>query len=270
MNVNDVCRIINLQYDIRIKVIEFDEKFNYFTIEKIIVKLQDRSTRDEGILELKNILGEDTDGSKILACMLHCAAVSYKKYKQLGITDEIFADTMRCFTRFIHEHFESYGYYAFDRDWWTARQISHQLFRIGELEYELGIEEGEKAVILHIPSDADLSPEKCDNSLSEAKNLIDMKFPDYAKCQWTCRSWLLSPALNGLLAEDSNILRFQKRFRILSWNKDEDEFLEWVYKRKDYSLAKLPENTTLQRNMKKYLLSGGKVGDAYGILMKKK
>ena len=27
----------------------------------------------------------------------------------------------------------------------------------------------------------------------------------------------------------------------------------------------LPENTTLQRNMKKYLIEGGKLGSAYGV-----
>lgn len=266
MNVNEVCKIINLQEQIRKQVTKFDKDFNYSIIENSINKFQDRNTREEGRLELKNILGEDRDGIKILTCMLYCAAECYTKYEQLGISHKIFADTMKCFTRFINEHYESYGYYAFDRDWWTTRQISLQLFRIGQLEYELGIVDGKKAVKLHIPSDADIMQEKCDESLREAKKLIEAKFPDYAKCEWTCSSWLLSPALKKLLTVDSNILRFQKRFRILSCNEDEDEFLEWVYKRKDYTLNELPENTTLQRNMKKYLLSGGKVGDAFGIM----
>lgn len=266
INVNEVCKVINLQEHIRKQVIKFDKDFNYSIIEKIINKFQDRNTREEGRLELKNILGEDRDGIKILACMLYCAAECYTKYEQLGISDKIFADTMKCFTRFISEHYESYGYYAFDRDWWTTRQISLQLFRIGQLEYELGVVDGKKTVKLHIPSDADITQEKCDESLREAKKLIETKFSDYAKCEWTCCSWLLSPALKKLLTVNSNILRFQKRFRILSCNEDEDEFLEWVYKRKDYPLNELPENTTLQRNMKIYLLSGGKVGDAFGIM----
>lgn len=143
INIKEICEIINLQENIRKQVIKFDKGFDYFNIEKIIDKFQDRNTREEGRLQLKNILGEDKDGIKILTCMLHCATESYKKYEQLGVSYKIFADTMKCFTRFINEHYESYGYYAFDRDWWTARQISLQLFRIGELEYELGVE-GEK------------------------------------------------------------------------------------------------------------------------------
>lgn len=266
VNINDICKIINLQENIRKQVVEFDQDFNYITNQKFITKLKDRNTSKEGRIELKNILGEDTAGIKILTCMLHCAAESYTIYKELGISEEIYADTMKCFTRFINEHYESYGYYAFDRDWWTTRQISLQLFRIGELEYELGDEDGKKEIMLHIPSDAVITKEKCDQSISEAKEFIESKFTEYSDCEWVCSSWLLSPALKDLMKVDSNILRFQNRFRTMSWNKDNDEFLEWVYKRKDYTLERLPEITSLQRNMKKYLLSGGKIGDAFGIM----
>ncbi len=264
--IKGICEIIDLNENIAKQVIDFDKAFNYFAVEKTMNKFQNRDIREEGRLELKDVLGQDKDGIKILACMLHCATKAYTKYKQLGISDKIFADTMKCFTRFINEHYESYGYHAFDRDWWTARQISLQLFRIGELEYELGVADGKKVVKLHIPSDATITLEKCDESLCEAKEFIRTKFYDYAECDWTCNSWLLNPVLKELLQEDSNILRFQERFRILSCNEEGDEFLKWVYKRNDYLLDKLPENTTLQRNMKKYLLSGGKVGDAFGIM----
>ena len=47
---------------------------------------------------------------------------------------------------------------------------------------------------------------------------------------------------------------------------DHDQFLTWVYKRPDIPLADLPESTTLQRNLKKYLLAGGRIGEAAGIL----
>ena len=47
------------------------------------------------------MLGDDPDGLKILTCMLHCAEKSYDMYKNKGIIDKIFADPMKCFTRFI-------------------------------------------------------------------------------------------------------------------------------------------------------------------------
>ena len=45
----------------------------------------------------------------------------------------------------------------------------------------------------------------------------------------------------------------------------DDEFLQWVFKRKDIPTEDLPENTSLQRRMKEYLLRGGKVADAEGV-----
>ncbi len=42
--------------------------------------------------------------------------------------------------------------------------------------------------------------------------------------------------------------------------------MEWVFKKGDIPLKDLPENTTLQRRMKAYLLQGGRVGEAFGVL----
>ena len=48
--------------------------------------------------------------------------------------------------------------------------------------------------------------------------------------------------------------------------KDSNEFMEWVFKRKDLPLEELPEETSLQKNMKAHLLSGGWVGEGMGCL----
>ena len=161
----------------------------------------------------------------ILAVMLRAALRTRELYAARGIPDGIFLGTMRCFPRFLREHLESYGRYGFDRAFWTGRQLSLTLFRLGELEYELL--PGEKGVLsLHIPSDADLSEEKTDASLRMQVSFFAEYFPAYAGADIYCDSWLLSP----------------------------EEF---------------PERTSLQRNMKKFVLAGGKVGSGRGILLKK-
>ena len=134
--INEICRVICLQKCVTDKVIDLDKKIDYTKAESSLTKLFSRSSWDDGRKEIKAMLGDDPDGLKILTCMLHCAEMSYDMYKNKGISDKIFADTMKCFTRFINEHNDGYGTMQFDRDWWTARQISHNLFRIGELEYE--------------------------------------------------------------------------------------------------------------------------------------
>lgn len=42
--------------------------------------------------------------------------------------------------------------------------------------------------------------------------------------------------------------------------------MEWVFKRRDIPLEDLPEETSLQKNMKAHLLSGGWVGEGMGCL----
>jgi hypothetical protein len=97
---------------------------------------------------------------------------TYKIYEEKEIPEKIFFDTMKCFTRFINETFKMTGKLSFDRYWWTTRQVGCHLFRIGELEYEIKQTEEDTYISLHIPSDADFSPNAVDKSLSEAKKLF--------------------------------------------------------------------------------------------------
>lgn len=59
---------------------------------------------------------------------------------------------------------------------------------------------------------------------------------------------------------------FQSGFDLVKVDEDATEYLIWVYKQKDMPYEDLPENTSLQKNMKTFLLNGGKIGEALGIL----
>lgn len=211
--------------------------------------------------------GEDPLGFKGLTVSLNCALETWDEYRKLGLSEEIFAATMGCFSRFVGEHMESFGTYGFDRQWWTVRQLSCRLFRIGELEYELAEQNGERIIALHIPSDAKLRDEALRASYDSAKVLIPAVFPDWAEKPMVCHSWLLSPALKEVLPENSRILRFQRSFRITPTGQETDDYRTWVYKCSKLPLEQLQEDTTLQRNLKRYLMAGGKFPDARGILI---
>ena len=127
-------------------------------------------------------------------------------------------------------------------------------------------EKTQKVVSIHIPSDAVLTKKNFRISYEKAKEILKQFFPAYSSADMTCCSWLLSPALQKLLPEHSHILEFQKAFVIEQVDYEDKEFLQWVYKNPNLSLEELPEETSLQRNMKQYLLQGGKVGEALGRL----
>jgi hypothetical protein len=69
-----------------------------------------------------------------------------------------------------------------------------------------------------------------------------------------------------MLKDSSNILSFQTRFEIFNEGEIGTDFIEWLYNTESTDYAMLPENTSLQRNMKKYILSGGVIRNAYGRL----
>lgn len=235
--------------------------------EKELTEMTKPKTAADACRELARLLGEDPGHLKMLFCQLECARRTAEQYESLGISWQIYIDTMKCFTRFLLECREKNGAMFFDRGWWTYRQISMTLFRIGSLEYELCGTGEEPVVGIHIPSDAYLSPSSVEQSLKKARNFLEICFPDFSSCKYTCDSWLLSPSLKPLLAPDSNILSFQKRFRILRENQNDKEFIEWLFRRpKDVDYKTLPEHTSLQRKVKALLLQGGTVGSAEGIL----
>ena len=221
---------------------------------------------NEGLDALREELGEDPDGFRHLWAMLRCAMTTREMYRKFGLSDRIYSDTMSCFSRFVREHRGSYGSYGFDREWWTVRQISCLLFRIGQLEYELTALDGKPVLSLHIPTDVDFSKELLKGSLAEARDLLGRVFPQYRNAPVFCRSWLLSPVLKDLLPETSRILAFQEFFDIAPVEVECRGILVWVFRNPRLPYDQLPEETSLQRKLKAFLLSGGCFVDGKGYL----
>lgn len=266
MTLNELCKKLELPVLVKEQVLKYETIIEQLGLEPYAKQLFSVDTRKTGLAEIQKRLGEDTQGFKILSCFLSCALKTWEFYEKKGIGEDIFIATMKCFPRFIQEHLISYGSYGFDREWWVARQISMQLLRIGELEYEMKKIDGKPIISLHIPSDALLTSDCMRQSYQSARNLFASHFPEYSSAEMICDSWLLSPALRDLLPESSHIMQFQRAFTIIETNFADMEFMQWVFKNPKLPMEKLPENTSLQKNMKKYLMEGGKVGSALGIL----
>lgn len=212
------------------------------------------------------MMRRDPDHWKMLYCQLECARRLYDKYQERHIPDQVFADTMKCYTRFLGECEKKNGRKFYDRGWWTYRQISMNLLRVGDLEFQFKEYDGQLGIDLHIPSDAVFTREAVDASFDQAKKLLADCFPEYKYTRFTCDSWLLSPVLGELLPETSKILDFQRRFEILRRGEEED-CIEWLFQSADdVDYEKLPEKTSLQRKVKKVLLEGGSIGTGFGVL----
>lgn len=266
MDVLYLCDKINLQPEIKSEVLRFSDAFDFKIVDKQLKDFLVYEKMKDAQIELQSTLGDDEDNIKILACMLKASVDVYDIYKEKGISDEIYFSTMKCYTRFIDETYKMTGRLYFDRYWWTARQAGCHLFRIGELEYEMKHLEDKTVIGIHIPSDADFSQFSVDNSLETAKRFFIEHYPKLANTEYRCHSWLLDSQLKNMLSEKSNIISFQKRFEIFDEGEVDTEFIEWIFNTKSKNFVTLPENTSLQKNMKKHLLSGGVIRNAYGKL----
>lgn len=269
MELKELCKGIQLPEKACGRVFEEHERVNLAEMDRQLNSLMERKTAEKAYHHLVNCLGKDSDNMKMLMCQLVCACRDYDRYKELGISDEVYFDTMRCFTRFLGERRMRTGEILFDRGWWTYRQVSMVLFRIGELEYELTNFEGKDAVSIHILSDAAFVPENVEVSLRLAADFIQRVYPEYAQAEYFCESWLLSPRLAELVKETSNIRKFQKLFIIKKDMPEDTEYMEWMFgKEPGTSLEELPENTSLQIKTKELMKNGGNIGAGVGILTK--
>lgn len=233
-----------------------------------------RVSGEEGLNALKEALGEDADGMKLFVAQSLEALLALREYGERGIGRGIFTATMEFLARFSEVVYVRRGCVEWTWGWWFPRQLALREFRLGALEYEMteGVAFGGKPaggskrrIFLHIPAGADLSDGAVDASVAAAKAFFPKYFPDFAEAEYVCSSWMLSPALSGILPETSRVRRFGERFSVVFWEEDSPAFRDWIFPAAASAPAEdLPEATSLQRAVKRHLLAGGKIGWAEG------
>ncbi|MGN1234474.1 MAG: acyltransferase domain-containing protein [Christensenellaceae bacterium] len=267
MDRKQLYELLELPYEVRGRLEEYENTRTQELPENSYTKLFDRTQWEEGIAKLRRFLGEDPDGIKILWEQLNIVRdFSWNEYKKRGISEDIFQATMKFCTRFLSEHHRNYGTYRYEWDWWFPRQMSLWEYRIGALEYEL-IEGAEREIAVHIPSDADMREASIRRSLDDFYRFRKSYLAGWEDVPLTCDSWMLMPQLQELLGENSNIVAFQKRFQIDAIDREATWYMRWIYPGHETVDESLPEQTRLQRELKKYLLTGKVFGVAKGHIV---
>ena len=247
-----------------------------------IVKLTDPMEAEESRIQIVEVLKEynNEDGMAELAVMLAAALQTRERYKEIGISEEIYLDTFGCFKRFLEETKNNTGGWKFDRGFWTWRQTAGLLFRIGALEFEYtscfyngipGVEKEDMIISVHIPSSTKMTEE----ILVKTYDDMEVFYRNFQKviCHKgcpkvvACHTWLLSPSLLQFLGEDSGIRAFANSYEIYDTDGDNEGCLTWLFNG-SRDLTNLPENTSLQKKIKPYLLEGGIIGHGFGIIKK--
>lgn len=203
-------------------------------------------------------------------------------YLAKGVSEQVFWDTF-CDLRYkVIECKDVQGVWGNFVAFWYPIFYTCDIVKLGRLEYEdivyqgqpyekngVSLKPGDQVRNIHIPSSGE--PFDAAARLESYKKAYEFYKPQLngGPLVCVCHSWLLYQPYADILSPTSNIVDFQKDFDIL-YSEDTEEFGDcWRLYGADYQkpVAEYPENTSMQRAVKKHLLNGGKVGAGFGVLV---
>jgi hypothetical protein len=197
------------------------------------------------------------------------------EHERRGISAEVSRRTLADLGRHIAVHRRRHGVGGLLVPDWLSLHLSGELYQLGRLQFQRGklgertgraaaaagapVGPGSSYLELHIADfSGPLSPRACDRSLDLAREFFPKHYPEERHTVASCASWLLDPQLARYLPEDSNIVRFQRRFHSANApqeNYDRDA-LGFIFGDPDLPLETLPRDSTLQRAVVDHLRSG--------------
>ena len=265
----------------------FKEKHGDLYKELVNSYLESAPTAIQKIRECSSALDIYEELLGLWFCLDMACERMYREYKRLNIGDEYFFAGILNVKRYIKATDKETERFGIMIDIYV-RALRHlielEAFRIGAFNFEfmemdkdavLGgveIKKGDRCISLHIPINTDIGDEAVEYDFKRAKDFFKesfgMQFPAIQ-----LYSWLLHPSLKECLPEDSKLVKFQKRFALYDVQNSPISPIEYVfglkyaeeYKKDKSSVARFPEETTLQKKFKERLINGEPIGCAKGI-----
>lgn len=123
-------------------------------------------------------------------------------------------------------------------------------------------------VTVHIPSGPGLSKENIDAAFRQALAIHKRAFSEYKAKFFHCHSWLLDTQHRMYLPPDSNILAFQSKFIHGTTNTCDSCVFTFLFALPGYKgdLAELPEGSSMQRVVKRYMMDGNHIYEQNGVV----
>lgn len=145
---------------------------------------------------------------------------------------------------------------------------SRQITVISENEWKIVLDEKDPVLNVHIPEGSRLDHEQCVKSYNEALAFFKKYFPETDYKAFVCYSWLLDVQLKDILPGESNIAQFLDDFVVFPVDSPrEAQVYERVFGKYTDTPADLPENTLLQKSIKKYIVEGNCMRNGAGFIL---
>lgn len=250
------------------------ELANEIGLDKALIdKLEKTDITDITLDNLDNY----NDLTRLAVCLNYAKNITQKEYEKLAIPREIFIDTMHDIAIWC----ENNGNKGLKNHKWICNHLQLELFKIGRLQYQmykcendtldyvcLPFDYGDNLVYIHIPQGEKLRYEACLQSLSQAKQFFEEYFPKFEYTYFFCESWLLYRENQLFMSPDSNILQFQLLFDIVYSAPDDKQAIERIFGKKHILPLLYPEKSSLQKQARRFITKGGKLGIGIGLIHK--
>lgn len=204
-----------------------------------------------------------------------------KKYYTAGYSEKLFLDTMKDLKYKLDECLEVEGVAGVFTYGWFLDYYRMKRFYLGRFQFEFiefpkfafsvngyTVRKGEKVLNMHIPSNGiSLTDEVRLGAYKEAYEFFKKDFPK-GYIPMCCNSWLLYPENEKIFPENSNLLKFMHDFAIVDGGDLDGFAVQWrVFgiKEGEIPYEDLPENSSLQRAMKKWIVVNRHHGTGQGI-----
>lgn len=253
--------------------------------DKVLICAQEKAQKVQRLAQ--EIYKGDTrhfrycDDVERLAAVLKAAEKTYEMYKQKGIAESVFESTFDD----VRIWCENNGGKGLGNYGWLKNHICFELFKLGRLQFQMftagkavaalpnvPFKSGDKLLYVHIPQGEKLDFESCVSSFKEAKKFFGKYFPEFEYKYLFCESWLLYEGNRDFMKSESNIIRFADMFNIHCNLPLQSQHFERIFgvskpvMLKSKAIKKLPENTSLQKAAKAYVLNRGKFGVGVGTV----
>ncbi len=150
---------------------------------------------------------------------------------------------------------------------WLPLYAKGKLFRLGAFQFEIRSFKGDDAIGVHIPRATKLDVDENMQNFRYALDFFKKYYSEYDFKWFVCESWLLNPHVEAIMGKKTNISRFGDMFERFEIDEESDGIFISVFKgSKSGKVDDLAEETSLQRNIKKYLKEGNRFRDYGGFI----
>lgn len=211
-----------------------------------------------------------------LAFCLYCVDRMYDIYKQKGLSDRVYLDSLIDLRVWALTCMRNYGEWGMEEFKWLQHALRGKVIRMGRLQFEenvyeygpdynahgVSLKRDDPVIGVHIPEDGPFTTEQRLDAYKQA-------YKYFGNPVFVCESYLLYPPQYDFLKPESNIIKFMNEFEVVHVH--EDRFRQDMWRifglRERYDPKELPRETSLQRGYAEHLEKTNVNGWGYGVLI---